>query len=116
MEIQIEKMFIFVSFPINSSNAGNCSCLCSHLLTFFKIIFSKNSFRNTIRMSNGLDPDQDQHSVSSDLDPNCLQRLSADNKSPLARQELIFNFCLHAYVKSMSRKGSKETAQLCRLT
>ena len=29
-------------------------------------------------MSNGLDPDQDRQSP--DLDPNCLQRLSADNK------------------------------------
>ena len=29
-------------------------------------------------MSNGLDLDQDPKNVSSDLDPNCLQRLSAD--------------------------------------
>ena len=28
-------------------------------------------------MSNGLDPDQDPHSVSPDLGPNCLQWLSA---------------------------------------
>ena len=28
-----------------------------------------------------LDPDQDRHSVGPDLDPNCLQRLSADDKS-----------------------------------
>ena len=27
-------------------------------------------------VSNGLDPDQDRHFVSPDLDPNCLQRLS----------------------------------------
>ena len=32
-------------------------------------------------MSNGLDPDQDQHSVGPDLGPNCLQRLPADDKS-----------------------------------
>ena len=39
-------------------------------------------------MSNAFDsdqdrqnPDQDQHSVGSDLGPNCLQRLSADDKS-----------------------------------
>ena len=32
-------------------------------------------------MSNGLDPDQDRLSVSPDLGPNCLQRLSADGKS-----------------------------------
>ena len=28
-------------------------------------------------MLNGLDPDQDLHSVSPDVGPNCLQRLSA---------------------------------------
>ena len=32
-------------------------------------------------MSNSLDPDQDRHSVSPDLGPNCLQRLSAEDKS-----------------------------------
>ena len=34
-------------------------------------------------MSNSLDPDQDRQFVSPDLGPNCLQRLSADNKSRL---------------------------------
>ena len=29
-------------------------------------------------MSNSFDPDPDQHFVRSDLGPNCLQRLSAD--------------------------------------
>ena len=29
----------------------------------------------------GLDPDQDQRSVGPDLGPNCLQRLSADEKT-----------------------------------
>ena len=41
-----------------------------------------------MRVSNGLDPDQDLYCVHPDLDPNCLQRLSAGNKS----QKL---FCLH---------------------
>ena len=31
-------------------------------------------------MSNSLDPDQDQQIVGPDLDPNCLQRLLADDK------------------------------------
>ena len=31
-------------------------------------------------MSNGLDPDQDRRSVGPDLGPDCLQRLSADDK------------------------------------
>ena len=38
---------------------------------------SKNYFRNTIRVSNGLDPDRDQCSVR----PDGLQRLSVDGKS-----------------------------------
>ena len=33
-----------------------------------------------MRVSNGLNPDQDRHSVGPDLRPNCLQRLSADKK------------------------------------
>ena len=32
-------------------------------------------------MSNGLGSDQDQRPVGPDLSPNCLQRLSADDKS-----------------------------------
>ena len=48
---------------------------------FSKLTFSKNSFRNTIRVSNGLDPDKDRRAVGPDLGPNCLQRLSADDKN-----------------------------------
>ena len=49
---------------------------------FFKInFFSKNSFNNSISMPNGLDPDQGLHSDGPGLGPNCLQRLSADDKS-----------------------------------
>ena len=45
----------------------------------------------TRSVSNGLDPDQDQYAVGPDLGPNCLQRLSADDKIkwPLARKEFI---------------------------
>ena len=49
---------------------------------FFQIIFSKNSSRNTISVANSMD------SVGPDLDTNCLQRLSADDKLLLARKEL----------------------------
>ena len=38
-------------------------------------------------MSNGLDSDQDRQSVGPDLGPNCLQRLSADNKNCLLARE-----------------------------
>ena len=39
-----------------------------------------NFYRNTIGVSNSLDPDQARQNVGPDLGPNCLQRLSADNK------------------------------------
>ena len=42
-------------------------------------LFRKNSFRNNIKASNSLYPDQTQHFVRPDLGPNCLQRLSADD-------------------------------------
>ena len=38
-------------------------------------------------MSNGLDPDQDQHFVGPGLGPICLQMLSEDNKSSPAGME-----------------------------
>ena len=52
---------------------------------FFQIIFSQNSFRNacSIRVPNSLDPDQAQHYVRPDLDPNCLQGFSAEDTSRL---------------------------------
>ena len=64
---------------------GNFVFVCRRWIFFFfipKLTFSKISFRNTIRMSNSLDPDPARRFVGPDLDPNCLQRLSADDKSP----------------------------------
>ena len=67
---------------------GNFPCffvnffmLFCRLLIFSKSTFSKNSFKNAIRVSNSLDPDQDQCVVGPDLGPNCLQMLSADDIS-----------------------------------
>ena len=49
---------------------------------FFKSnFFKKKSFRNTIRVSNSFDPDQDRRYVDPDLGWNCLQKLSADDNS-----------------------------------
>ena len=53
--------------------------LFCRLLIIFKIIFSKNSFRNTIYESNRLDQEQARHIVGPDLGPICLQRLLADD-------------------------------------
>ena len=49
------------------------------LIFFSKSTFSKNSFRNTIIVSNSLDPDQARHYVGPDLVLNCLQKISADD-------------------------------------
>ena len=59
---------------------GNFSGFCCHLLTFLNSTFSKNSFCNTFRVSNSLDPDQDRFFVGPDLGTNCLQRFTADDK------------------------------------
>ena len=56
--------------------------VCWH---FSKWTLSKNSFRSTIRMWNRFDPDQDGHSVGPDQGPNCLQRLSAEDKNRSAK-------------------------------
>ena len=58
----------------------NFSLFFRRLLIFFsKSPFSKNYFRNTICVSNRLDPDKAQCFVSPDLGSSCLQRLSADD-------------------------------------
>ena len=44
-------------------------------------LFPKVYFRNTIRVSNSLDADQTRHFVGSDLGPNSLQMLPADDTS-----------------------------------
>ena len=73
----------------------NLSCLCCHLLTFFNINLFKKFFQdyykcvkiykldkyNVCVFYKGLDPCQDRHFISPDLGQNCLQRLSADDKS-----------------------------------
>ena len=57
---------------IHISNLSLCM-LFHYFLFIFKIKFFVISFRNTIRVSNSLDPDQASHFVGPDLDPSCLQ-------------------------------------------
>ena len=68
---------------------GNFFMFYCRLLTLFKINFFKNSITNTIRVSNGLDSDQDRRSVGPDLGPNCLQRLSTDDNSLRSKERVI---------------------------
>ena len=58
---------------------GNFSCFLLSADFFFKINFFQANFRNTITVSNCLDPDQARHFVRLDLGGNCLQKLSADD-------------------------------------
>ena len=65
-----------VTCSSNSLHAGKFSYFfCYLLIIFSKSTFSKDAFKNTIRVSNSLD----KHFVMLDLGPNCLQRLSADD-------------------------------------
>ena len=67
---------------IYSLHAGSIFMLLlsSAVRLFTKLtFFLKNYFKNTILVSNSLDPDKDQHHVCPDLAPNCLQMLSADD-------------------------------------
>ena len=75
---------------------------------FLKIYF----FRNTISVSNGLDPDRDQRSVSPSLHlgSNCLQRSSSDDKSRRgqAKSFLIYhNLCECSKILDKSSKDLK---------
>ena len=65
--------------PLTLCPLGNFSCFFVVCWFFSKSTFLKNSFGNTIRVSNSLDPDQAPHFVGPGLGPNCLQSLSADD-------------------------------------
>ena len=68
---------------------GNFACFLLSVDFLLKLTFSKKSFRNTIRVSNNLDPDQARCFFGPDLNPNGLQWLSTeDKKSPLVGKEL----------------------------
>ena len=57
-------------------------------------------------VSNSLDPGQAQHSVGPDLGPNCLQWLSADDKTSPAWKEL-FQFTIVYYIADQHKSSSK---------
>ena len=54
---------------------GNFSWFFVVWCFFPKLTFPKNSFRNTIRVSNNLDPDQTRHSIMSGQGPSCLLKI-----------------------------------------
>ena len=80
------------------SASGPSGPLVCRLLIFLKSTFLQNSFRNTIKVSNSLDPDQARHYVRPDLVPNCLQRLSADVTSKQRDERMFTSFVLFIYL------------------
>ena len=57
-----------------------CWVIFCYVQTFLYLIFSKKSKRNTISVTNSLNPDQARHFHGPDLGPNCLQGLLAGDK------------------------------------
>ena len=93
---------------------------------FSNLTFSKNYFMNIIRVSSGLDPDQDQRSVGPGLGLNCLHRLSADNYLCMLGYFSCFFSCLltffkinffkkfsQEYYQSVKRFGSRSEPTFC---
>ena len=70
-----------------------------------KIYFNKNVFRNSIRESNGLDPDLDRHSVDPDLDLNCLQRLSVSTSKERYQPGAIFKLVYLSYFLKLEARS-----------
>ena len=87
----MNKMVDVSKFILTLGMLGKFSFFCCHWLTYFKINFS--SFRNTIRASNSLDPDQARHSVGPDLGTNYLHGLSTDNKRCHSQIKSLFKKC-----------------------
>ena len=57
---------------------------------FSKLTFSKNYFRNTIKVSNCLDLDQIRQSFGPDLGPNCLHLGYQQMTKVTASKDAIF--------------------------
>ena len=105
---------------------GNFACFFLLSADFFsRLIFSKNSFSYTIRVSNTLDADPDQQNVGPNLGMNTFQRLLADNKwwekvkplakirpiNPLGSCAYMFKEYLNAYMGKVPK--SLQLASLC---
>ena len=78
---------IWSEIVFNSLHAGEFFMLCCRLLIFFKInIFKKffQEYHQSVKQFGS----RSGPTFCPDLGPNCLQRLSADDKLWLARKEL----------------------------
>ena len=73
---------------------------------FFEINFYKKYFRSTIRVSNGLDPDQDRRSVGPDMGPNCFAKVYAHASSDDCH---ICGQCMLRHMRSLTRTFTART-------
>ena len=74
---RLNNIHVYLGQGLHCSQVTDYAC-------FSSLFFFQNNlefFRNTIKVSNSLDPDQARHLVVSDLGPTYLQRLSASNTS-----------------------------------
>ena len=67
--LETEKQYVLL-YPTTLHTGQFSILLLSSADPLFKINSFKNSFRNTIRESKSLDPDQDQQNVGPDLGSN----------------------------------------------
>ena len=89
-----EWIFCPLSYKYTPSSFRLVKTLWACIRRFFsKSSLLKNSLRNTIRVSNSLNPDYDRE-VGPDLDPNCLQRLSADGTRRQRVNKMLFHVTL----------------------
>ena len=58
-------------------------------LSSVDFFFQIYPYRNIIRVLNGLDPDQDQHSVSPDLGPNCLKSYQQMTETVASKERVL---------------------------
>ena len=76
----VQYFIIYRAFDLTLCMLSNFTCFLSSA-DFLINFFEKKSFRNTIKVSNNLDPDQARRFVWYDLGPKSLQKLSANNKN-----------------------------------
>ena len=82
---------LYVVLTLTLCMLGNFACFFCRLQIFLKLTFSKKYFRNTIRVSNSLDPDQAQHFAKSGS-KLFAKVISRRQKSPLVGKELTQQF------------------------
>ena len=87
-----------MELTFNSSLPGKFFAFLSFADFFQNQLFSKNSFRNTIWVSNRLGPDQARHFVGPDMGPNYLQKLSADNTRRQRIKHKVFKYRIYIQV------------------